>query len=317
MNIELIKVNKNERSKLEKLLQLYLHDLSLYFPLDFDSEKCEYDYDLDKYFDNDFAYFIKSSNDILGFILIDINGNKYDGDNPKELSDTDANSKKVKDYLIRLSGASSELKSSNTKETFEKYFLVKPFIDYFLVMQILYHYDGFYKNWIWLSYNGLQWTPSLYDVDSIFGQAWNGTHEIPTSDKNYLNADGACMGLPQLYAEEIKARYKELRNLRIFDADNIVGLLNKWLGMIGYNNLSKEHDLYPETPSYRDGGVSENWEMVYDFLSSDAYSSEKQYAIGDRCSYGGMIFKAKVQTQGVPPLTKTYSKNPDEYKDEL
>ena len=75
MNIELIKVNKNERSKLEKLLQLYLHDLSLYFPLDFDSEKCEYDYDLDKYFDNDFAYFIKSSNDILGFILIDNNGN--------------------------------------------------------------------------------------------------------------------------------------------------------------------------------------------------------------------------------------------------
>lgn len=75
MNIELIKVNKNERSKLEKLLQLYLHDLSLYFPLDFDSEKCEYDYDLDKYFDNDFAYFIKSSNNILGFILIDNNGN--------------------------------------------------------------------------------------------------------------------------------------------------------------------------------------------------------------------------------------------------
>ena len=75
MNIELIKVNKNEKEKLEKLLQLYLHDLSIYFPLDFDSEKCEYDYDLDKYFDNDFAYFIKSSNDILGFILIDNNGN--------------------------------------------------------------------------------------------------------------------------------------------------------------------------------------------------------------------------------------------------
>lgn len=74
MNIELVKVNKNEKEKLEKLLQLYLHDLSLYFPLDFDSEKCEYKYDLDKYFNNDFAYFIKSDNNILGFILIDNNG---------------------------------------------------------------------------------------------------------------------------------------------------------------------------------------------------------------------------------------------------
>lgn len=74
MNIELIKVNKNEKEKLEKLLQLYLHDLSIYFPLDFDLEKCEYKYDLDKYFNNDFAYFIKSDNNILGFILIDNNG---------------------------------------------------------------------------------------------------------------------------------------------------------------------------------------------------------------------------------------------------
>lgn len=242
--------------------------------------------------------------------LIDINGNKYDGDNPKELSNSDANSKKVKDYLIRLSGVSSELKSSNTKETFEQYFLPKPFIDYFLLLQMVFHYDGSYKNWIWVTYNGLQWTPTAYDMDSIFGQSWNGTHEVPSSDKTYLDCDWSCMGLPQLYAEEIKARYKELRDLKIFDADNIVSLLNKWLGMIGYNNLAKEYELYTETPSYRDGGVSENWEMVYDFLSGDAYSAEKQYSVGDRCSYGGMIFKAKVQTQGVPPLTKTYSKNP-------
>lgn len=242
--------------------------------------------------------------------LIDIDGNKYDGDNPKELSDTDANSKKVKGYITRLSGVVAALKVSNTKETFEQYFLPKPFIDYFLLLQMVFHYDGSYKNWIWVTYNGLQWTPTAYDMDSIFGQSWNGTHEVPSSDMTYWNCDGACMGLPQLYAEEIKARYKELRDLKIFDADNIVGLLNKWLGMIGYNNLSKEYDLYQETPSYRDGGVSEKWEMVYDFLGGDAYSSEKQYAVGDRCSYGGMIFKAKVQTQGVPPLTKEYTKNP-------
>lgn len=242
--------------------------------------------------------------------LIDIDGNKYDGDNPKELSDTDANSKKVKGYITRLSGVVAALKVSNTKETFEQYFLPKPFIDYFLLLQMVFHYDGSYKNWIWVTYNGLQWTPTAYDMDSIFGQSWNGTHEVPSSDKTYWNCDGACMGIPQLYAEEIKARYKELRDLKIFDADNIVSLLNKWLGMIGYNNLAKEHELYPETPSYRDGGVSENWEMVYDFLSGDAYSAEKQYSVGDRCSYGGMIFKAKVQTQGVPPLTKEYTKNP-------
>ena len=37
--------------------------------------------------------------------LVDIDGNPYDGDNPKELSDTDATSKAVKDYIVRLSNA--------------------------------------------------------------------------------------------------------------------------------------------------------------------------------------------------------------------
>lgn len=75
MNLEIRKVEKRERVKLEKLLQLYLHDLSFYFPIDFDSTKCEYGYDLSKYFEDNYAYFIQSNNDILGFILVDNNSN--------------------------------------------------------------------------------------------------------------------------------------------------------------------------------------------------------------------------------------------------
>lgn len=76
MNIKLEKITKVEKDKLEKLLQLYLHDLSLYFPITFDSSKCEYIYDgLDKYFNENYAYFIKNEKDILGFILVDDNKN--------------------------------------------------------------------------------------------------------------------------------------------------------------------------------------------------------------------------------------------------
>ena len=76
MNIDLEKVTKNEKNKLEKLLQLYLHDLSIYFPITFDSSKCEYVYDdLDKYFTDNYAYFIKCGNDICGFMLVDNNKN--------------------------------------------------------------------------------------------------------------------------------------------------------------------------------------------------------------------------------------------------
>lgn len=75
MNIELEKVKSKDRKKLEKLLQLYLHDLSQSFPIPFNSSNCQYEYNLDKYFIDNYAYFIKNNNNILGFILIDDNKN--------------------------------------------------------------------------------------------------------------------------------------------------------------------------------------------------------------------------------------------------
>lgn len=246
--------------------------------------------------------------------LKDIDGNKYDGDNPKELSDTDANSKKVKDYLTRLSGVVAALASSNTKETFEQYFLVNPFIDYFLVSQVIYHLDGFRKNWIWLAYNGKQWCPSLYDTDSIWGSHWAGTYVVKNSDKATVLGIDECMGLTTLYASEIKARYKFLREQKIFDVDNIVSLLETWVHKIGYENIKKECALYKETPSYRASLVSDGWELLahvnsyYDGAPVE-YDANKTYSTGEICKYRDYVFKATKDTQGVAPC-QAYDKNP-------
>ena len=246
--------------------------------------------------------------------LKDIDGNKYDGDNPKELSDTDENSKKVKNYLTRLSDVVAALTSSNTKETFEKYFLVNPFIDYFLVSQVIYHLDGFHKNWIWLSYNGLKWCPSLYDTDSIFGSHWTGTYVVKNSDKATILGIDECMGLTTLYASEIKARYKFLREQKIFDVDNIVSLLDIWVHKIGYENIKKECALYKETPSYRANLVSDGWDLLahvnsyYDGAPTE-YDENKTYSVGEICKYRDYVFKATKSTQGVAPC-QAYDKNP-------
>lgn len=246
--------------------------------------------------------------------LKDIDGNKYDGDNPKELSDTDKNSKKVKDYLTRLSGVVAALASSNTKETFEKYFLVNPFIDYFLVSQVIYHLDGFRKNWIWLAYNGEKWCPSLYDTDSIWGSHWTGTYVVKDSDKATILGIDECMGLTTLYASEIKARYKFLREQKIFDVDNIISLLDTWVHKIGYENIKKECELYKETPSYRASLVSDGWDLLahvnsyYDGVLTE-YDENKSYSAGEICKYRDYVFKATKNTQGVVPC-QAYDKNP-------
>lgn len=242
--------------------------------------------------------------------LIDIDGNKYDGDNPKELSDTDEYSKKVKDFLVRLSGVSAALKVSNTKETFEKYFLVDPFIDYAIISEVLYNLDGFHKNWIWVTYDGNHWTPTLYDVDSIFGMFVNGTFIVPGSDNSELLTSGRCLGLEVLYATEIRERYKQLRNNGTFTVENIMSLFRRWTESIGYDNIKKELTIYSETPSYRNGKVNDGWQFVNYTNGSDTYNESKIYAEGDFCIYGGGYkFKALKEVHGVPPVT-LYDKNP-------
>ena len=242
--------------------------------------------------------------------LIDINGNKYDGDNPKELSETDKNSKKVKDYLVRLSGVKAALAENNTKETFEKYFIAESFIDYFVISQVLYHLDGFKKNWIWCTWDGQHWAPTLYDVDSILGAHWNGTFVIPNSDKNTILGVGSVLGLETLYADEIKARYKQLRDSNIFSVDNIINLLEKWLNNIGYENMENEIKLYPDTPSYRNPNLNSGWEIVNTTSSGDNFNAEKTYNVGDTCIYFGYIFKASKELTNVSPLSAVYSNAP-------
>lgn len=242
--------------------------------------------------------------------LIDVDGDKYDGDNPKELSDTDKNSKKVKDYLVRLSGVKNALAESNTKETFEKYFIVGSFIDYFVASQVLYHLDGFRKNWIWCTWDGEHWVPTLYDADSILGAHWNGTFVIPNSDKNTILGAGSVLGLETLYADEIKARYKQLRDSNIFSVDNIINLLEKWLNNIGYENMEDEIKLYPDTPSYRNPNLNSGWAIVGYASTEDNYNAEKTYNEGDTCIYMGYTFKAATTLTNVPPLSSAYSNKP-------
>ena len=242
--------------------------------------------------------------------LKDVDGNKYDGDNPKELSGTDSFSKQVKDAIVRLSGINASIESNDTKETYEKYLLVNPTIDYLLVSELIYNYDGFQKNWQWCTYNAQHWCPTLYDVDSIFGSYAFGYKVIPNSENE---RHFPIFNLQNVYKEEIKARYAELRKSGIFSVDNIIALFNDWTERIGYNGYSKEIKLYPETPSYRDPKLNKQWAMGYKIVTSDVedYSEAKQYNEGDYCWYQDSLFVAKESVIGIPPVFGTYKNYPN------
>jgi hypothetical protein len=228
-----------------------------------------------------------------GWELVDTDGDKYDGDFPKELMGTTTpgydstnlshvKSAATKDVIERLSGAYAAINDAvgveNKKTTFESYFNVPFFIDYFLISNVLWHQDGFAKNWIWCTWDGLKWTPTVYDLDSIFGAFYRGTYIVPAgayinpsdTQPNYWVNTNTLLGckvpivnrLWDLYSTDIKARYKELRDNGVFTTNNIVRLLENWLDRVGYDNLKNDiekicaYDDVPQTPSYRDGSAT-------------------------------------------------------------
>lgn len=244
--------------------------------------------------------------------LKDIDGNKYDGDNPKELSETDKLSKKVKDYIIRWSGCKADIDANKTKETFEKYFLINPFIDYYIVSQLLYNLDGFAKNWIWCTWDGLHWAPTLYDVDSIFGSHWAGVSVVPNSDTSVI-FDWEVLGFSEVFDTEIKSRYKELRDLGIFSVNNIMKLLNKWLNQVGFDNLKKDLMIYDQTPSYRSSNINtEYWKLRRMQVNSEdaPYNETKAYSVNDTCYINLFVFQCIKECSGISPFTKIYPREP-------
>ena len=204
----------------------------------------------------------------------DINGNDYDGDAPTEPS-TDYS--ETKGYIEELTKIIPSIKAAGTDEEkktiFESAFNLPFLIDYDILSQVDYNYDGYRKNWIWCCWDGKLWTPTRYDLDSVFGQHWNGASYVEGSITNIL---GDSDNLPtyylhNLYKSEESARYAELRNKGILTIENIVGNLEKWVNMCGYDNLKNdiekivvdtakgaddtEERTVPCTPSYRDGSL--------------------------------------------------------------
>ena len=245
-------------------------------PSDFDN-----DYIVKTYGDNPPRYLYRKSKDKY-YKLIELSGKvyvKYDGDNPKELIDSsmpyyDVNNKDhirtdaVKKSIIRLSQIKSVLVDNKTKSKFEEYFNVPFFIDYFLHMQVCAH-NNWSKNWIWVSYDGNIWCPTDYDNDSIFGQLSDGTSCWMPSDLIHSTKDNEGFSLTNflydLYSIDIESKYKELRNAKVFNAQEISSMLNNWVERIGYEQLKKEHEYCSKqecpVPSYRDEGTPLNWSI--------------------------------------------------------
>ena len=95
------------------------------------------------------------------------------------------------------------------------YFDLYSLLDYYCFSYLCCHLDGLAKNMLMVTYDGVHWGASLYDMDSIYGVNWNGSSYVSTNyqcPEQYQEQFSALWPrIEKCFATELYARYLELR----------------------------------------------------------------------------------------------------------
>lgn len=238
-------------------------------------------------------------------------GTEYDGDRPHEImgSDSESYDSKNKDmkrcatskqYIIDLSRRMAELKaaeeegktSDEMRALISIYFKVSFMVDYILETNLVSDGDGYNKNWQWTTWDGVKWTANPYDHDGIFGAYHIG---------NYVSGPGSgwlgnSLTIPsgwiiKYFLPELQARYAQLRNSGIFDAEHVASIVMDWLMRIGADNFEAEYERWPESPCYRDSLINAAyWKRSTGYTS--AWSATATYGKNSIAHKNAKVFKS-------------------------
>ena len=257
--------------------------------------------------------------------LVDVNGDPYDGDNPKELTgDTsvDKNSAKVKGYIEGFNTKNGQIVAASSDTTlYETVYDVDWVIDYLIFGNVVFDGDGVWTNTQWCTWDGKKWFPMPYDMDQIFGNTYRGNF-ITTVDrkldrdiigKNYRAAAFSRIIFTEYY-DRFKARYKELRDDNIISTNYIMSMLKTWSDKIGVTNMKLELERWPETPCYRKPNTNAQWKFLgenYTGLPSTNYSNDIEYQVDAVVRYtDGYYYQCIEVCQGITPVSEFFVNEP-------
>ena len=247
--------------------------------------------------------------------LICMDGSKYDGDNPKELIDESSenfnplnedmvNTVKTKKAILRLADSYNSVKeavslnktSEEIKTIIENFYNVDYIIDYLIFSNVIQNEDGWGGNWQWTTWDGVKWNPNPYDLNNSIGiDAFGTTAHSPV---HTVFKSAITRYVYDYYLDEIKNRYKYLRDCNIISVKNIMYIFDSWIHRIGTDNFAKEFKKWNTTPSQRDSNLNSNyWEWSDGPLLSGTYptySINTSYSKGDIVQYNSKFYKSLI-----------------------
>lgn len=129
----------------------------------------------------------------------------------------------VVDSLNEMIYFLNNYKGEDFAERLRYYVNVERAIDCMIHTTVINGLDNTSKNIIWVTYDGIQWMPCVYDMDSTWGIWWHGKEYYSVKDysiETMMNGNVLWRKLFQYYKDDIIQRYFELRET-VYSVDNI------------------------------------------------------------------------------------------------
>lgn len=249
--------------------------------------------------------------------LTDMDGNPYDGNDRKELADGP-----VKQAILALSQRCNELKvmkqagasAQEIRDSIAAHFDVESMVNYLVFSTVVSNYDGFTKNWQWLTYDGNRWFVAPYDLDCTFGNFHGGTFVFPP-EYSYMDSDhrlglsrrGIATWFWNYYMDEIRERYAEVRRAGVVDAQHISEMLHSWHDRIGTEHYDEEWPLWPKCMCVSQTITNEGWAEYNawpDYYHVPAWKEDLTFEAGDLCRLDNRVWLATATTTGVRPYVQ-------------
>ena len=185
-------------------------------------------------------------------------------------------------------------------------------IDYMLYIWFLCAADNVGKNTIWVTYDGVKYVPSAYDMDDTWGLYWDGSFpELISgwSDESPLRGNLLFVRLLDNYRDEIVERYTALRE-DVLSRRNIERQFTAFFDRIPAFVYAAEAEKWPGEPNKDMNNLSQilgfseaRIESLDTALSVEvAEKTESAYRAAFACENGAAVFVYPAQDYSVPPV---------------
>ena len=203
--------------------------------------------------------------------LADLDGKDFDF----EYTKSDEDKANAKTSFNNMISKVIEATEENYESVIENYLDIDSVIDYMIFTSLISAADGITKNYLMLSYNGIKWYFSAYDLDSTFGNWQDGWLSQQPSGVPTLadwNRSNRAMHLVYTYGKDrLKARYKELRD-GILSVENVRKMFIDYVSDISHALKDEELKLWPQTPAsevHNINQIVEHYRLRAEFIDKE------------------------------------------------